>query len=283
MRHFLIPPGELSCPGMHRHDGVGIGIVTGPAFALIVGIGIAGREYHKIVSGIDGRRVPHRSAAEFPRIRLPGVAARLARRRGSPKFPALASRLGIIRLDHSPGFIFGAGGTDEHHAVMDLRRLRIGIILLGLRVRDGRIGLPDQFSSSRVQRHQMAVKQRSIDLAIGHRDTPGLRSATRLGIVKLVWLPRPYLPTGLGIPCLDVIGRGNEVKHAVYHQWLRLEAVVDACMQPANQLEPCDIVPVDVGERRISLIVIRPAMQAPIVDIRVGIAQKPVLRRTLRR
>ena len=250
---------------MHGDDRIGIGVGSLAIVTVVIGVRVANREDQQAAFGVDRGRVPHRAAAGLPGIAAPGLAAGFAGRGGGIETPGLLAGLAIVRGDKIPGGEFGAGGADDHHAVIDLRRH--GQRECAARIPD--LFRPFDLAGLGIECHQVAVELRDIEQAIRHRHTATLRAAAQLGVAK-VGCVRPKLLSCRCIVGQHVIIRRGDVHDAVDYDRTVFEAAHHAGLDDRHRLQLADIVGGDLVQRREALIVVSAAIEDPVVEILVS-------------
>ena len=122
VRRVLEVPLQRAGVRIERDERIGVEVGAGPALAVPVGVRVAGAPVKKVQRGIVGAGEPRRRAAALPDVALPGVAARLARRRNRVEAPEALAGLRIVGVDEAAVRELAAGDADDHLVVDDERR-----------------------------------------------------------------------------------------------------------------------------------------------------------------
>src|SRR5207247_3091317 len=96
----LVKRAQLACVGVQRDHRGRVEIVAGALIAHPLRP-VAGAPVREIELGIEAARDPDGRATRLPRIALPGLGARLARRRYRERLPGRGARAGLQRLDET--------------------------------------------------------------------------------------------------------------------------------------------------------------------------------------
>src|SRR5205085_1821253 len=114
--------------------------------------------------------------------------------------PEQLAVLGVVGLDEAADAVFAAVRADQDFALDGGRRHRLAVAELGIRD----VGLPHLVAALGVERDQLGVERREIDLVFEDRDAAIVRAAAigrdRPERVLVV----PQLLAGLGIERVDV-------------------------------------------------------------------------------
>src|SRR6516225_4583569 len=124
--HLLEVPAVFSGSGLHGNHGNREQIVAEADTTVEIRPRIAGGEIDETEVGIDGRSLPNRGSAVFPRVVIlrPAVVADLAGTGDGIKRPDQATLLGVVRFYASTGAVLATGKTHNDHAVVVERRSR---------------------------------------------------------------------------------------------------------------------------------------------------------------
>ncbi len=239
---LLVVPLELAAVYIERDDAVAVKVVPATVRPVEVRVWIAGAEDDEPELGIDRGRCPHHAAAA-----LPGIAG-ICLWIGRHPAPALLPGLCVVGRYESAQRPFAPGAADDDHSVVDLRRERLRVPVLG--AHDGR--LPDGVSVGGVERQQVIVERRDIDSAVAGRDAAVDWTAANLERSEIVCdVPEPLARRRVHRhdDHLLVDDRSRDVHHAVDDDWSRLEARRHARLKERHQVEGLDVVGRNLFER----------------------------------
>src|SRR5262249_34851669 len=147
--------------GGHRVEVVALAHVGDPRR------GVASPEVEQIRRGVVGAGVPHRAAADLPRVRGPRLAPRLPGGWDRIPAPLALSRLGVEGLDESAwAHLAGSRDTDDDLALGDQRRCRHEVAVTIV----GDLRLPRLLAGLRVEGDQVRIERPEDDLVLVEGD-----------------------------------------------------------------------------------------------------------------
>ena len=225
--------------------GPGRGVADAPIDRLGVLIVVAGH--------------PGRASAGFPVVALPGVVARLAfagNGEGPPQFLAV---VGIERDDIAADAELAAGATDDDLSVDDQRHQ--GQILALLVVLH--LGVPEDLAGLGVERHDMVIRCREIELVLPQADAAAGRMQLEEIVGKLA-LVAPILVAGFRVQRDDLPHRRRDEHDAIIYDRRRLVAFDDAGGEGPDRRQVLDVGRIDLVERAVALPVVSPAVEHPV-------------------
>ena len=261
VRRELVMPFDLAGLRFQREHRAGVEIVAG-AHRGVERSGIADAPIDRVQLRIIGAGDPGRSAAEFPGVALPGVAAGLVGGRDGVGAPQMLAGFRVPAVDEAAGAELGAGDAGQHDAVGDQRRHRHRIAFLDV----GGLLTPDFLAGLGIERDDIGVERGAEDLALVERgaaiDDAAAHDPRRFR--RIFDLGLPDLLAGLGVDRHR--GRvGGDVEDALVDDRLRfLAAVVGQAVIP-HRHQVLGVVLGDLGQRTEPLQIVAHAV---IEDVR---------------
>ena len=270
--------GVLAGVEIERDQRVRVEVVAGTDRAVEVGRRVADDEVDALRLEVDRGVLPH-AAAE----RLVGIAELLQRRllgrdvamhvlaggvMRRPYAGGVLSRrvevphelagLRIVGAHEAADAVLAAVGADQDLAVDGGRRHRLAVAELGI----GDLGLPQQAAGLGVERDQLGIERRHVDLVAVDGDAAVVGAAAigrdRAHLVLVV----PVLLAGLGVERVDVIERRRHVHHAVDDDRRRLHRLLHLRLEDPGRMQLADVGGVDLLAREVAgLIVVAVGVQ----------------------
>ena len=257
----LVKRAQLACVGVQRDHRGRVEIVAGALIAHPLRP-VAGAPVREIELGIEAARDPDGRATRLPRIALPGLGARLARRRYRERLPGRRARAGIQRLDETADPELTARDADHDFPLGHQGRQRHVITLLVVLHRP----VPEQFAGLRVQRDDVGVERGEIDLVLVEAD-PAVRRVQLKEIVGQLALVPPQELAGLGVEGEHLVLRRAHEHDAVVHDGWRLVAFGHARREAPDRHEVLHVAGVDLLERAVAPGVIGSPVHQPVLGL----------------
>ena len=273
MRRVLKIPLDITARGIERKYRAGVEVVARSQVTVPVRRGVADRPVQQIELGIVGAGQPGRAAACLPAISAPGVAARLAGRRDRELAPESLARRGIVGIDEPADARLGATHPDNDLAVDCQRRERQGKADIVV----GNDRVPAHGTCRGIERDNMCIEGADINRIIEHRDTAiDLRETDVLGFRVHVGRPGPEHLAGCCIERRYRARRLGEIHDAVDDDRRRLDQPGTANGRGLHLVRPdhfqvCNIVLVDLLQRRITFRTIGARISQPVVRLIRGV------------
>ena len=145
--------------------------------------------------------------------------------------------VGVERLDEAADAVFAAVGAEQDQALDGGRRHRFGIALLGI----GDVLRPFDFAGLGVERDQLGVERRNIDLVAIDRDAAIVRAAAIGRDRTHLVLVFPHLLARLGVERIDVVERGRDIHHAVDDDRRSLHRIENVGLEYPGDMQALDV------------------------------------------
>ena len=199
---------------------------------------------------------------EHQRRVAPRVAARLARPRHRRRPPQLLAGPGVTGRDeagHLLGLVvaFAAVGARNHLAPDDDRPRRVPEPERVV----GPLDVPDHLAAAGVERDDVRVDGRQVDLVVVDGEVAGRDDAAEILRVVLVPVAPEELPGG-GVERFDDAERARDVHDAVVDERVRLGPALGADRPRPDEAQPIRVLRVDLVQRAVA----PPVEGAPPVD-----------------
>ena len=210
VRRGLEVPGHLAGVDVDGDQRAGEEIVPFAAPDRVGGNRVAGAEDVELGLGIVDAGQPRHAAAVARRVEAgPRVEPRVAGvHRHGVELPLQLAGLGIERLQE-PGRVEIVAGADDHVVADDERRRGREVLLV--EVGDGLV--PALVAGLRVERHQVVVGRRHVEIAVPHAEAAIGDVRAAAGLPEVV----PQLAAVARVDRPGVVGR-RDVERAVHHQ-----------------------------------------------------------------
>ena len=212
---------------------------------------------------IVGTRQPGRSAAMFPRVAGPGVAARFTGCRNRPESPDPLTALRIVRVEEAANAGFAPADTDDDLPVDGERRRRDRVPRPIL----GYGNAPTFAARGRVQGDQIAVERPDVDGAVDDGDT-----AVDAGEAQIqhAWCNRPA-PLPEGPPAADAQRDDRrrtrrDVHRPVGHDRRALQRAGARRLVDPRRTETRNIVDGNLREWRKAVSLVRSRIREPLAS-----------------
>ena len=256
--HLLEVPAVLAAARIDRDDRDAEQVVAFPQVTVQHGPRIARREIDEPELGVDGRRLPHGSAAVLPDVAVlrPSLVADLAGTGHGVEGPFELAGLRVERLDAAARAEIAAREARDDFAVVVERRA--GDAEADLRI----LGLdrPDDSARALIERDELRVELADEDLAVAEPKPARRPAAAGTRDVRIdVRLVFPEHVAGVDVDRERIVVAGDDVHDAFVDDRLRLiraarphAGAAERCAPHAAQVR--DVVAVDLGQRRVALI-----------------------------
>ncbi len=162
--------------------------------------------------------------------------------RNGVEIPDLLAGLGIIGADEAADAVFAAIGADQDLVLDHGRRHRLAIAEFGI----GNVGDPDDLARLGVQRDQLGIERREIDLVVKNLDAAIVRAAAENRDRPHLVIVVPELLAGLGVKRVDMAERGRHIHHAIDDDRRRLERFLDVGLEDPGDMQALDVVAIDL-------------------------------------
>ncbi len=156
--------------------------------------------------------------------------------------PQQLAVLGVKGFHEAADAIFAAVCADQHLALHDGRRHRLAVAELGI----GDIHLPDLVAGPGIERHQLGVERREIDLVLIEFDAPIVRAAAIGGDRSERMLVVPELLAGLGVERVHMAERGGDIHHTIDHDRRRFEGLAHVGLEDPGRMQLLHVAGVDL-------------------------------------
>ena len=180
--------------------------------------------------------------------------------------PQQLAVVGVVRLDEAADAVFAAVCADQNLAVDGRRRHRLAVAFF----RIGDVGGPHRLAGLGVERHQLGVERRQIDLVAIDGDAAVVRAAAIGRDRPHVVLVVPQLLAGLGVERVDVAERRGDVHHAVDDDRRGFHQLLDLGLENPGRMQPLHVGAVDLVLGIETLLIIIAVGVQEILAVGVG-------------